>query len=260
MKYIDIHSHVLPNFDDGAKDRDVSLKMLRQAEQDGIQDVICTPHILSQSDFRREEEIFSLVETLKQNARDDGINIRLHVGAELYIQPNLELNRKISTLAQNGRYFLFEFSMSMIPDFVAKKFFELLLEDKTPIIAHPERNASILAQPEKAVSLVKQGALLQLNAGSVLGRFGKRVKDTAIKLLNANIVHFVASDAHDDGSRPLKLSSAVDYVADNWGREKARLLFYENPKKMMAAQDINIGPVLPLQTDKKFSLKKIFKL
>ncbi|MBN2001082.1 tyrosine protein phosphatase [candidate division KSB1 bacterium] len=260
MKYIDIHSHVLPGIDDGAENWDVSLEMLRQAEQDGIEEVICTPHILSQSDFDREEEILSLLGELKTRARETGITIRMYPGSELYIQPHFQLEKKIATLAQNGRYFLIEFSMSMIPDFVAKKFFELILDDKTPIIAHPERNASVLSQPDKALSLVQRGALLQINAGSLLGRFGKNVKDVAHKLLDANIVHFIASDAHDAKSRPLKLSAAFHYVQENWGPEKARLLFYDNPKKMLSAQDIDMGPILPLEYRKKFSFKNTLSI
>jgi len=241
MKFIDIHNHLIAHWDDGAEDWDMSLEMLRQGMEDGIEQVICTPHILSTNDLQREDEVISLYEELKRRAKEAGIPIKIHLGAELYIQPDMMLDRKICTLAQNGRYFLVEFSMSMIPDFVAQKFFDYLLEDKIPIIAHPERNVSIINAPQKAYEFVERGALLQVNAGSLYGIFGSRVQTAAVQLMDANLVHFIASDGHDLNKRPLLLRKAFEIVKEKWGDKRAEKLFYENQVKMINAEDISPG-------------------
>ncbi len=241
MKFIDIHNHLIAHWDDGAEDWEMSLEMLRQSVEDGIEEVVCTPHILSNNDMKREDEVIALHEELKRRAKEAGIPVKIHLGAELYIQPDLMLDRKISTLAQNGRYFLVEFSMSMIPDFVAQKFFAFLLEDKIPIVAHPERNLDIIKTPQKAYEFVERGALLQVNAGSLLGIFGSRVQSTAVQLMNANLIQFIASDGHDLNKRPLQLRKAFEIVKEKWGDKRAGKLFYENQVKMINAEDISPG-------------------
>ena len=265
MYLVDTHSHVLPFFDDGSENWDMSLEMLRQAQHDGIVEIICTPHILSERDLERENEVVSLRNELIRKAGHNGINIKINYGAELYVQPNLELNQKMSTLAQNGKYFLVEFPMSMIPDFVADRFFSFLIEGKVPIIAHPERNGGIINNPQKAYDFVERGALLQVTAGSLLGVFGLQVKNAAFQLMEANLVHVVATDAHNLTSRPLKLRAAYNLVRETWGLTKANLLFIENPRKLIAGEQIYIGTPKPVvrygghsfQEKVKLFLKKI---
>jgi len=241
MQFIDIHTHLIPHWDDGAEDWDVSLEMLRQGEEDGITQVVCTPHVLSQNDLKREEEIVRLFEELQQRAKKAGIKVSLSLGSEIYIHPDIDLNRKIATLAQNGRYFLVEFPMNQIPDFMPKRFFDFVMKDKIPVIAHPERNAHIIIDPNRAFDFVQRGALLQVNAGSLLGVFGQTPKAVAMQLMNANLVHVIASDAHDLNSRPFKLREVYDLVSETWGAERARKLFYTNPDKILKAEDVDIG-------------------
>jgi len=235
---IDIHSHLLPGFDDGAADWDESLQMLRQGMEDGIREVILTPHVLSQKDLEREDEIQALFKQFKKRAAAEGITIKFHLACELYVQPDMDLNRRITTLDKTGRYFLVEFPMSVVPDFVTKRFFELIIKDKVPIVAHPERNVTIIQNPEKALDLVERGALLQINAGSLMGVFGRTVKDVASRLVEAELVHFVATDCHDPRSRTLQLSPAYDLVSETWGKELAELLFCVNPKKVLDGEII----------------------
>ena len=234
---------------------ELAMEMLRQGVRDGITEVICTPHILSRNELDREKEVLELFAELIKRVAAEGLPIKIHIGSELYIQPHLTFEKKISTLAQNGRYFLVEFSMGMIPEYVSKKFFDLLLKHKTPIIAHPERNISIISKHDTAVQLVERGALLQMNAGSLLGVFGKTVKTSATRLMDANLVHFIASDAHDSKSRPLKLREAYDFVKAHWGPERAEKLFYENQVKMMHAEDIKIGESKPPSQTVKRSIR-----
>ncbi|MBN1481867.1 capsular biosynthesis protein [candidate division KSB1 bacterium] len=241
MPFIDTHNHIIPYVDDGAEDWDMALSMLRDAEADGIVQVVATPHVLSDSDLNEEKKYITRFDELKKRAEDAGIQVKLHLGSELYIQPYYDFKRRMATLAQNGRYFLIEFPMSMIPGSIEARFFELFPTKYTPIIAHPERNGSIINKPSKVRYFVDNGALLQVTAGSLLGVFGNQVKATAEQLMNTNVVHIIASDAHDLDRRALKLGKAYDYVCKKWGPDRADMLFYANPQKVLNGEDINIG-------------------
>lgn len=260
MNFIDTHNHVIPFVDDGAEDWQMALQMLREAEQDGIAELVCTPHVISSKELAEEDKLIGQFELLKQKAEEAGIRIKLHLGCELYVQPSFDFSRKITTLAQNGRYFLIEFPMSLIPTFVAQHFFDLFAKEHTPIIAHPERNGGIILQPNKAYEFVQKGALLQVTAGSLLGLFGSQVKNIAVQLMEANLVQIVASDAHDIDRRKLKLRRAFEYVAENWGTERANMLFIENPQKVIKGQDIELGyfqPIYAYETSQKSFRDKV---
>lgn len=259
---IDIHSHVLPKVDDGPATWEETMDMLRQAEEDGITEVAITHHILSNLDYEREGEIITKFKELQQRIAMEKLKLKIHLGSEIYSQADMELFHTISTYNDNKKYFLVEFPMQGIPRFVADRFFEIITEGMVPIIAHPERNLGIIRKPERAYEFVQRGALLQLNAGSVVGRHGKPVKDTAAMLLNSNLVNFVGSDAHNTKRRPMKLRDAWETIAKGWGEERANLLFLENPKRAIAGEPINPPEPLPVQPlPKGFSnlLKKVFK-
>jgi protein-tyrosine phosphatase len=246
MPFIDTHNHIIPYVDDGAEDWETSLKMLRDAEADGITEVVATPHVLSEVELAEEEKFIGRFEELKLRAADAKINLKLHLGAELFIQPKFDFHCRMATLAQNGRYFLVEFPMSNIPQVIEERFPDIYPKDVTAIIAHPERNGSIVMRPEKAAKFVEKGALLQVTAGSLLGVFGNQVRAVAEQLMNSNLVHIIATDAHDTVRRTLKLREAYELVRDKWGQERADLLFYTNPKKIIHGEPVDIGEPLTL--------------
>ncbi|MFQ5677787.1 MAG: tyrosine-protein phosphatase [bacterium] len=259
---IDIHSHVLPKIDDGPTTWEETLDMMRQAEEDGITEVAITHHILSNLDYEREGEIITKYKELRQRLAMEKINVTIHLGAEIYSQADMELFHTISTYNNNKKYFLIEFPMQGIPRFVADRFFELITEGMTPIIAHPERNIGVIRKPERAYEFVQRGALLQTNAGSILGRHGSPVKDTATILLNSNLVHFVGTDAHNTKRRPMQLRDAYEAVRDGWGEDRAKMLFFENPQRAIAGQPIQPPepqPVEPLSKGLSKLIKKMFK-
>lgn len=247
---IDIHAHIIPAVDDGPPSFEVSMELLRQGAEDGIKKVIATPHIMSESDFEQENDIRDRAEELRGQIQAEGLDIELLLGSELYLQPEFDLEHPLATLNQNGRYFLVEFPMSLIPDFVEKRFFETIPFDKVPIIAHPERYVSVMKNVDRAFEFAKKRALLQINSGSLLGRFGQLPRETAIKLMEANLVHFVASDCHHPKGRPLQLKSAFQFVSETWGEARARTLFIDNPERMIQGQDIWAAESLPFEPPK----------
>lgn len=257
---IDIHSHVLPKIDDGPNTWEESLAMLHQAQEDGIREVAITHHIVSNVDYRREEEILAKFKELKERIGFENIDLKLHLGSEIYAQPDMELFHKISTYNNNKKYFLVEFPMQGIPRFVADRFFEYIVDGMVPIIAHPERNLGFVKNPHRAFEFVQRGALLQINAGSIMGRHGEPVKDTASLLLSSNLVHFVASDAHNTRGRPMRLRQAFEAVAEGWGEECARMLFVENPRRALAGEIISIREPLPVDVKRSAGLLHPIKM
>ncbi|MFQ5650340.1 MAG: tyrosine-protein phosphatase [bacterium] len=248
---IDIHSHVLPQIDDGPTSWQETMAMLHQAEEDGITEVAITHHILSNLDYEREPEILTKFEELRARISLEKIEIKLHLGAEIYSQADMELHHTISTYNNNKKYFLVEFPMQGIPRFVAEYFFEIITKGMTPVIAHPERNMGVVRNPERAYEFVQRGALLQVNAGSITGRHGEPIKDTAAILMNSNLVHFVGSDGHNTRRRPLTLRDAMNRVAEEWGEERAQALFHHNPRKVLAGEPIQAPEPLPIQPLRK---------
>jgi len=260
MGLVDTHAHLLPFWDDGADTWDTALGMLRAAEEDGIEAVVCTPHILSPKDMEHEEALWVRYEELVQRSAVAGLKVKIHMGSELFAHPGIDLKRKMATPAQNGRYFLVEFPMGSMPDFVLKSFFTQFGKEYTPVIAHPERYSRIIQNPQEAQILVEKGALLQLNAGSLLGVFGGAIKETAVKLLDANLVHVIASDAHDLKARPLRLQTAFTVVTEKYGREKAQRLFADNPARILRGEDVIADQPRPIEETPKRSFWQRFEM
>lgn len=258
---IDIHTHILPKVDDGPSTWEESIEMLKGGQKDGIKEIALTPHILSNFDYNLEKEIRQRFAELKRKTTAAGIRIKLHLGSEIYLQPETNLNHGLSTFNENGKHFLVEFPMSRIPEYASQKLFELIMDGFIPVLAHPERNAVILRNPSRAYQLVQMGTLIQINSGSLTGDFGQSVKATAFDLIEHNLVHFVASDCHDADSRPLALKEAKKIVEENWGSSLAKLLFVENPRKLLRGQ--KISPPEPIAFEERpkrsFNPLKIFR-
>ena len=224
----------------------MALEMLRQSEKDGVSDVVATSHILSDVDADRELELLEKFKKLQQKAKEENISVRLHLGCEMYMYPEMPLDRPFSTIAGTGKYILVEFPMNGIPVFAGKRFFELIVDGVTPILAHPERNFNIAKKPQLAFEFVQRGVLMQINAGSLLGHFGKQIKTLAVHLLNADLVHVVASDAHNNSSRASCMRAAFDFVKIKWGNKTAQRLFVTNPGYILQGEPIEQVEPKPL--------------
>jgi protein-tyrosine phosphatase len=243
---IDIHAHILPGVDDGPVSWGESLAMIRQGIEDGIRGVVCTSHVLDRLDEGVEKEFIQKFEELKRKIKKEGMKISLWLGAEIHCHVQFELRSPVATFNGHGKYALIELPLGQIPQDAGDLFFKLSVEGVTPILAHPERNTVILQRPRVAYEYVRRGVLLQINAGSVTGNFGKRVKRVALAMLDHQMVHFVASDCHSPGSRPMVLSKAYKVITHRWGKEIAEKLFRENPYKAVIGEEISSPPPLPM--------------
>jgi len=249
---IDLHSHLLPGIDDGAKDWDESLAMARQAFADGTTEILITHHILDNSQYGKlEAEILEKFVEMNRRLQAEQINLKLHLACEIFYQPDLELHHKISTFNNNGRYFLVEFPMQGIPRGVEDVFFQLILDGKTPVLAHPERNIGFLKNPNRVYEFVQRGVLFQMNAGSLGGKYGDGVAALAAALMNSRLIHFFGSDGHNIRSRKVCMGEDFKIVRDLWGDRIAHRIFYSNPRLALAGQEVKIPEPLPVEAVKK---------
>jgi protein-tyrosine phosphatase len=227
---VDIHCHILPALDDGAESMEVACEMAEMAIEEGITHVIGTPHASPNFEFipelvkRRRDEIQS---------RFDG-RLVLGTGCDFHLSfENLQdIRHEPSRFTLNQKnYLLVEFADFSIPPSLDQSLHELQLGDLNlnPIITHPERNPLIRSKPERLYNWLRQGCYCQVTAQSVLGRFGKSAQEMAKLWIDIGAVHFIASDAHNVTSRPLRLKETYDRVAKTWGEAVAQGLLVDNP-------------------------------
>ena len=209
---IDLHSHVLPGLDDGAADLDEALAICRAAVADGTRVLAATPHV--RDDYPTTPE--QMEEALAAVRAAVGDELRLVAGGELDLaeldRPHEELVR--FALAGNPAYLLVETPYIGWPLDIGEKLFRLRSQGITPVLAHPERNADVQQRPELLEPLVSSGTLVQLTAGSVDGRLGRRASACAATLLDRGLAHLLASDAHAFAVRAVGLSTAVAALGD----------------------------------------------
>lgn len=251
VKLIDIHSHILPYIDDGSDDWESSLTMLKNAEKEGIVAIVATPHILSENDFNTEKQIIETYLELQRRVEAEGLKIKIYLGCEIYAQHDTSLDHKIATLNNNKKYFLVEFPMGAIPRFVPEMFFNFIVNEKIPIVAHPERNMGFQKRPSLVYDYIQRGAFMQINEGSLRGRYGQHAQMLAVKMIENNLVHIVASDGHKPNSRTVTLLQSYNVIADNFGKDKAELLFYLNPKRAINGEPLANDSPIPIEGELK---------
>ncbi len=230
-KYFDIHIHVLPGIDDGAENLETSMEMLRIAAVHGTEGMILTPHNKPGRHNAGPEKIASLIRELEEEMQKNGIPVRLYPGNELYYRSGLseEIGEKRAVTLADSDYVLVEFNPMDDYDYIRNGIYSLLAGGYRPILAHVERYSKVCTGTARVEDLTKMGAYIQVNAGSIMGDFGLPAKLFTRKLLSRQLVHFVASDAHDTGKRSPKLSECAAWVGKKYGEDYLKELFYENP-------------------------------
>src|SRR5277367_1369113 len=225
---IDIHCHILPGLDDGATSFEISCGMAEMAIEDGVTHIIGTPH--ASPDHRFVPELVRQRRDELQ-ARFEG-RLVLATGCDFHLSfENLQDIRNDAarfTLNQKS-YLLVEFADYSIPPSLDQALHTLQLAGLNPIVTHPERNPLIRAQPERLFKWLQQGCYAQVTAQSLMGQFGKSAQETSQEWLAAGAVHFIASDAHNITTRPLRLKDTYDWVAKTHGENVAQALMTDNP-------------------------------
>lgn len=227
---IDIHSHILPNVDDGSKDMSMSIEMARQYLENGIKKVIATPHYIQGSMDSSLEYNKNSLEMLREELLKEELNLEVLLGNEIYISMDIIndiSDGKVSTL-NNTRYILLELPMYDIPLYTETILYDLQIEGYIPIIAHPERNGKIIEDPNILYKYIDRGALAQLNLPSIDGMYGSKIKSTAEILLKHNMIHFLGTDAHTDRKRSPNILKSIKILKDLIDKEEFENISYRN--------------------------------
>lgn len=233
---IDIHSHIIPGVDDGSRDMETSIALLKMAAENGTTDIIATPHVIDVSTTLTWDAIRRHVEELQKVADEQEIPIRIYPGAETELNWDLlELIRKNHSAfcLAGSRYCLMEMPSLMLPANLEEMIYELQLMDIVPVLAHPERQMQLMENPEKLLALLKRGCVAQSNGGSLTGVFGPKPHAKVHMLINNHMVAFMGSDAHNLRHRNTNLAGAREKIVKHWGEECAAELFETRPKYIL---------------------------
>jgi len=244
---VDLHNHLLPGLDDGAKETAMAVEMARIAADDGITHMVCTPHASARFSFQ-PEAVATKIEALRSALAAASIPLELSTGCDFHLnyenlQDALAHPRKYTI--NGGEYLLVELPDQSLPSTLEQTLYDLRMAGMTPILTHPERHPLLLQNPKPLAGWLRSGLLLQVTASSVTGRFGKHAQQLAQKLLRDRWVHFLASDAHDPVRRPPGMQEARDWVAEHCDPRYADLLVNGNPAAVVA------GKALPAQPEPK---------
>ncbi len=225
----------MPGVDDGSPDIATSLEMLRIADKNGITHLILTPHHKPMHHNVSPEHNVAYRKRLQEAAAEAGIKAKLFSGNEIYYSDETmeELESgKICSLAGSD-YVLVEFHPTNPYKAIQNAAGRIQAAGFIPIIAHVERYSDIVSHPDRVSDLIQMGCFIQVNASSVMGKYGFGISHFTKKLLKERMVHFIASDAHDTGSRAPQLLDCRNYVERKFGQDYGKKLFFTNPANVI---------------------------
>ena len=243
---IDFHNHILPDADDGAKNFEESIMMLRNARDQGITDVVNTIHFQHPKMEQKNtdyEHVSRIKNQLEVELSKQKININIHLGAEVFFNFNLlELLDNPLVTFNNGKYILVEFQTHQFPNGFDEYLFKVAISGLTPIIAHPERYKPIQEDCSIIQTLINSGCLMQIDGGSLLGHFGKKCRITAEEMLKMNMVHIIGSDSHNNRNRNFCLLESSNYAKKILNSDISDLVI-NNPRKIILGEKISIPEI-----------------
>lgn len=249
---LDLHCHILPSIDDGARSWEDSLAIAEAAVQEGITHLLATPHHLNGKFENKKDSVLRLTEELQEKLDEHNINLTVFPSQEVRVSGDILLGierDEILFTDEINRYLLVEFPTMSIPHFTKQLFFQLEQKGITPVIVHPERNQVIIDDPNTLLEFVERGALAQVTASSYVGVFGKEIANLSKQLIEADLVHILSSDAHNTRGRSFHMREAFVQLEADFGKKKAEA-FHQN------AKDIINGEMLVVPSPNKVMKKK----
>lgn len=213
---IDLHAHILPGFDDGVRSLEEARDLARAAAAEGVTAIAATPHV--RDDFpTTAEQMERGVQRLRADFEEQEIPVEILYGGELGLERLWELSESEVarfSLAQTGRYVLVEFPYRGWPPILDATIVSYARRGVVSLIAHPERNGAVQADPERVQALLASGALVQITAASLQGLVGRSSQATAHRLLELGFVHVLASDGHGPHIRMGGMLEAAEALGD----------------------------------------------
>jgi protein-tyrosine phosphatase len=243
---IDIHAHIIPGVDDGPLDMETSVGMGEIAQREGIHGIISTSHSKEASAIGYTQ-MQTRLEAVRMAWHKAGLNIRLQLGVEIFLQPDTLDDLKAGRLwtLAGSRYVLVELPYQPWPQYAEETLFALQVAGYVPILAHPERYTAIQAEPGRMYELAARGVLGQVTAMALLGEQGHATRKCAEALVRHNLVQFIATDAHRVAWRSPKVSAALMIAEDMVGLDAVQAMAEGNPARVLANEEIVAEPLRP---------------
>lgn len=240
---VDLHIHILPGVDDGAQDYEESIGMAELIVECGIRTICATPHA---NQMGRYENFYTAdfarrYDRLQEMLNSYGLPVKILEGQEIMASEDLVpkiLDGKLISL-NKSQYYLIEFPFGAGPDWISARLEEILKIGATPLIAHVERYHCVQYDPGYVYDWIQMGCATQMNKGSILGRFGQRVQQACIPLLNYELIHCMASDAHGPIRRTPWMQEAYEFISRHFDVDYAEQLFSENPARILNGKTIH---------------------
>jgi protein-tyrosine phosphatase len=245
LGWVDIHCHLVPGIDDGARDEADALAMARLAVAEGTATVICTPHQLGNYRHNQGNNILRRVQALQELLNTHQIPLVVLPGADVRIEGDMTQllgSGEVLTLGDHGRHVLLELPHDIyLP---LEPVLEVLRNQGiTGILSHPERNRGLLRQPRLIEPLVEAGCLMQVTTGSLTGSFGPECQQLAESMVARGRVHFLATDAHGSNRRRPLFRAAVARAIELAGESAAMAMCRDNPRLVAIGREVTTGPL-----------------
>lgn len=234
---IDLHSHILPEQDDGAQSLRDSVEMARMAVESGVTVMVATPHCISD----RTREVYGAWLLLREALEENGIPLKLLLGMEIFgTQDTARMIEEGKLFTLNGtQYPLIEFPFRTDGSEETRILQSVCKLGYRPVVAHPERYLCVQNTPGILNRWHRMGCLFQVNRGSLLGRFGHLARETAMEMVERGFVTAVASDAHGTRMRTPWMADVKQLLAESVSARCARDLLLENPRKILKNEQIH---------------------
>lgn len=229
---IDLHCHLLPGIDDGSKNMETSLRLAKEAVDNGVTHALLTPHHMNGVYINHKSDVLRLTEEFQEAINDAGIELTVFPGQEVRINGDLlqALDDDDILFADEGnKYLMLEFPDDDVPTYTTDMIYQLQMRGIVPIIVHPERNTKIMKHPEIIHQLLEKGCLSQITASSYVGTFGEKVENFSRQLITTGQAYILASDTHDLPGRKYEMKEAFEKMKSELGKNHADE-FKENAK------------------------------
>lgn len=240
MNLIDLHAHILPGLDDGAKTFNEAIEIVQKEASEGVKKIVTLCHYEPLDNQPSKNEIYEVFLRLRKYLEEYSIPIEIFPASEAYFESNIVnnfKNGKLLTIADRRKHFFLELPLRTFPQIIYKVIFECKTIGLTPIIPHPERHPELMNNLEKIADLIERGALIQISADSLLGFFGRKIKKTAREIILSGQAHVLASDIHRKLWNP-SLALAYEEARALIGNEAEKLV-KNNPQKIIEGQGLD---------------------
>lgn len=249
---IDVHSHILPGVDDGAQSEEDSIAMAKVAIKEGIHTIVATPHHKNRTYDNVRADIEKNVSILNELFDAENLDLTVLPGQEVRLYGEIleDMDKGEILPINDSKYIFIEFPSDSVPHYTEQLFYDIQLAGYKPVIVHPERNRELLQNPNKMYNFIRKGALSQVTAASVVGKFGKQIEQYSHQLIESHLTHLIASDAHNTTSRGFYLRDAYELVKKKYGVE-TYYMFVENSHLLIENMNLNKIEPAPVRTKRK---------